>query len=274
MSADVSTLLNITPIPAFADNYIWAMVTGHNCVVVDPGDAAPVLKFINEHKLTLNAILVTHHHADHVGGVDELTARWRVPVYGPAAENIACVTRALREGDSVALPDFVSEPFRVIEVPGHTRGHIAYVSGDILFCGDTLFAAGCGRLFEGTAAQLHDSLTRLAALPEKTRVFCTHEYTLSNLRFAMAVDAENVALNERVFVEQERRARNEPTLPSSIALERATNPFLRCATTGVRDSAQRYAHTHANLQDASLLTAFNEVNVFAALRQWKNEFRA
>ena len=271
MSDDVSTATSVTPIPAFADNYIWAMVAGSRCVVVDPGEAAPVLKFLAERKLTLDAILVTHHHADHIGGVDELTARWPVPVYGPAAENIACVTHALHEGDAVALPAFVNEPFRVIEVPGHTRGHIAYVSGDILFCGDTLFAAGCGRLFEGTAAQLHDSLARLAALPENTRVFCTHEYTLSNLRFAIAVDANNSALAERVFVEQERRARNVPTLPSSIALERATNPFLRCATAGVIESAQRYARAHANLHSAPMS---NEVNVFAALRQWKNEFRA
>ena len=271
MAADDSPTLTITPIPAFTDNYIWAMVAKNKCVVVDPGDAAPVLKFLAEHKLTLHAILVTHHHADHVGGVNELTARWAIPVYGPAAENIACVTHALREGDVVALPEFVVEPFRVMEVPGHTRGHIAYVSGDILFCGDTLFAAGCGRLFEGTAAQLHHSLNRLAALPENTRVFCTHEYTLSNLRFAMTVDADNSALNERVFVEQERRARNEPTLPSSIALERATNPFLRCATAGIVDSARTYANTQTTLGNASLS---EEVNVFAALRQWKNEFRA
>lgn len=271
MPAEVSTALIITPIPAFADNYIWAMVAGSKCVVVDPGDAAPVLEFLAVRGLTLDAILVTHHHPDHIGGVDELTARWPVPVYGPAAENIACVSHALREGDSVALPGLVDEPFRVIEVPGHTRGHIAYVSGDILFCGDTLFAAGCGRLFEGTAAQLHHSLTRLAALPVTTRVFCTHEYTLANLRFAMAVDADNFQLAERVFVEQDRRARNEPTLPSSIALERATNPFLRCTTASIMDSAQRFSQTHPNLRDASVS---NEVNVFAALRQWKNEFRA
>ena len=271
MSTDASIALTITPIPAFADNYIWAMVAGSKSVVVDPGDAAPVLEFLGERKLALHAILVTHHHADHIGGVDELTARWAVPVYGPAAENIACVTHSLREGDVVTLPEFVVEPFRVLEVPGHTRGHIAYVSGDILFCGDTLFAAGCGRLFEGTAAQLHHSLARLAALPEKTRVFCTHEYTLSNLRFAMAVDADNSALNERVFVEQERRARNEPTLPSSIALERATNPFLRCTTASIVESAHTYANNHTNLHDASMST---EVNVFATLRQWKNEFRA
>jgi hydroxyacylglutathione hydrolase len=271
MSADASPALNIVPIPAFADNYIWAMVAGHRCVVVDPGDAAPVLKFLADRKLTLKAILVTHHHADHIGGVGELTARWPVPVYGPAAENIACVTHALREGDLVELPEFVDESFRVIEVPGHTRGHIAYVSGDILFCGDTLFAAGCGRLFEGTASQLHDSLTRLAALPDATRVYCTHEYTLSNLRFALTVDADNSELTERIFVEQDRRARNEPTLPSSIALERATNPFLRCTTAGIIRSAQGYARTQVNFNDASLST---EVGVFAALRQWKNEFRA
>ena len=273
MPADALTALTITPIPAFADNYIWAMVAGRNCVVVDPGEAAPVSKFLEEHALTLRAILVTHHHADHIGGVDALIARWPVPVYGPAAENIACVTQALREGDTVALPDFVDQPFRVMEVPGHTRGHIAYVSGDILFCGDTLFAAGCGRLFEGTAAQLHDSLQRLAALPEKTRVFCTHEYTLSNLRFAMAVDADNSDLVERVFVEQERRARNVPTLPSSIGLERATNPFLRCASANVKRSAQAHAVALAevNLHAPPLDKA---VDVFAVLRQWKNEFRA
>lgn len=271
MSTDISATLTITPIPAFADNYIWAMAAGSRCVVVDPGDAAPVFKFLAQHKLTLDAILVTHHHADHIGGVNELTVQWPVPVYGPAAENIACVTHALREGDTVALPEFVNEPFRVIEVPGHTHGHIAYVSGDILFCGDTLFAAGCGRLFEGTAAQLHHSLTRLAALADNTRVFCTHEYTLSNLRFAMAVDTDNSELAERVFVEQERRARNVPTLPSSIALERATNPFLRCSTASIVENARNYAQTRAPSNDPD---AFDEVNVFALLRQWKNEFRA
>ncbi len=263
--------MTIVPIPAFADNYIWAMLAGRHCVMVDPGDAAPVLQFISAHKLTLDAILVTHHHADHVGGVPELTDRWNVPVYGPAAENIACVTHALREGNTVALPAFIEQPFHVIEVPGHTRGHIAYVSGDILFCGDTLFAAGCGRLFEGTPAQLHDSLSRLAALPENTRIYCTHEYTLSNLRFALAVDSDNAELTARSFVEQERRARGEPTLPSSIALERATNPFLRCATPGITESVQTYVKNTANAKTTDLS---NAVNVFAALRQWKNEFRA
>jgi hydroxyacylglutathione hydrolase len=269
MAAEPLIAPMILPIPAFADNYIWAMVAGDACAVVDPGDAAPVLQFLAARKLTLQAILVTHHHADHVGGVAELTAQWTVPVYGPAAENIACVTHPLTEGDTVVLPTFVQQPFRVIEVPGHTRGHIAYLSGDILFCGDTLFAAGCGRLFEGTAAQLHHSLMRLAALPADTRVYCTHEYTLSNLRFALAVDADNSELIARSFVEQERRARNEPTLPSTIALERATNPFLRCATESVVRSAQQ--RDQANLL---ALSASNSSGVFAVLREWKNEFRA
>ena len=258
--------LEIIPIPAFADNYIWALVRDGKCVVVDPGDSAPVIAFLDARKLALAAILITHHHADHTGGVDALTARWAVPVYGPAAENIACVTHALVEGDTVSLPSFVKTAFTIIEVPGHTRGHIAYLSGDILFCGDTLFAAGCGRIFEGTAAQLHHSLARLAVLPDTTRVFCTHEYTLSNLRFALAADADNEALIARSFEAQERRARGEPTLPSTIGLERKTNPFLRCDT----DPVIRSAHASANLPAA---TQSNEVDVFALLRQWKNAFR-
>jgi hydroxyacylglutathione hydrolase len=258
--------LEIVPIPAFADNYIWAMVRSGHCVVVDPGDAAPVEAFLAARQLTLDAILITHHHADHVGGVPSLNAARQVPVYGPAAEDIACVTHALVENDTVELSDFVDAPFRVIEVPGHTRGHIAYVSGDILFCGDTLFAAGCGRLFEGTAAQLHESLEKLAALPGETHVYCTHEYTLSNLRFALAVDGENSNLVTRSFAEQARRDQGEPTLPSSIALERATNPFLRCTEPDVIASARKQAN-----QNAQSLS--NATEVFAVLRQWKNDFR-
>ncbi len=261
-----NSMLEIVPIPAFADNYIWAMLRDDHCVVVDPGDAAPVSEFLAARQLTLDAILITHHHADHVGGVATLTSRSPVPVYGPATEDIKGVTHVLHENDHVTLPKFVDEPFRVMEVPGHTSGHIAYVSGDILFCGDTLFAAGCGRMFEGTAQQLHTSLMRLAALPDTTRVFCTHEYTLSNLRFALAVDGENSVLIERSFIEQERRARGVPTLPSNIALERATNPFLRCAEPALILSAR----DHANVKSADLTTA---TDVFSVLRQWKNDFR-
>ena len=284
-----NSMLEILPIPAFADNYIWALLRDEHCVVVDPGDAAPVFAFLAARNLTLDAILITHHHADHVGGVAALTARWPVPVYGPAAENIKGVTDALREQDRVALAHFVDEPFRVMEVPGHTSGHIAYVSGDILFCGDTLFAAGCGRLFEGTAQQLHTSLMRLAALPDDTRVFCTHEYTLSNLRFALAVDSDNDALIARSFVEQERRSRDIPTLPSTIALERATNPFLRCAEPALMQRARSYANRNRARSDADTArsdanTARSDANttspdlpdstnVFALLRQWKNDYR-
>ena len=271
--ATKNLMLEIVPIPAFADNYIWALLRDDHCVVVDPGDAAPVFAFLAARDLTLDAIFITHHHADHVGGVAALTARWPVPVYGPAAESIKGVTDALRENDQVALPNFVDEPFRVIEVPGHTSGHIAYMSGDILFCGDTLFAAGCGRLFEGTALQLHSSLMRLAALPDTTRVFCTHEYTLSNLRFALAVDGDNDAVIERSIVEQERRSRGLPTLPSSIALERATNPFLRCAEPALMQSARNHVssvsnHAHTQPSDFS-----DPANVFAVLRRWKNDYR-
>jgi len=256
----------IIPIPAFADNYIWALVRGTRCAVVDPGDAAPVIAFLELRKLTLDAILLTHHHADHTGGVAELSARRSVPVYGPAVEHIAGVTHPLNDGDRVLLPQLVAAPFSVIAVPGHTRGHIAYFSGDILFCGDTLFAAGCGRIFEGTARQLHDSLARLAALPQTTRVYCTHEYTLSNLRFALAADPDNETLVARSFSAQEQRARGEPTLPSTIGLELETNPFLRCD----HASVIRSARASANLPDAP---ESNEVEVFALLREWKNSFR-
>ncbi len=272
-----NSMLEIVPIPAFADNYIWALIQDDHCAVVDPGDAEPVFAFLAARNLTLDAILITHHHADHVGGVAALTARWPVPVYGPAAENISGVTHVLRENDRVALPAFVDEPFRVMEVPGHTSGHIAYVSGDILFCGDTLFAAGCGRMFEGTAQQLHGSLMRLAALPGGTRVFCTHEYTLSNVRFALAVDGENCALIERSFVEQERRSRGVPTLPSNIGLECATNPFLRCAEPALVQSARRHAErtptTTRTTQSANAFDFSDPTAVFAALREWKNDYR-
>lgn len=242
-------------------------------MVVDPGDAAPVERFLETHQLILDAILITHHHADHVGGVGSLNRTRSVPVYGPGAEHIDCVTHAIGEGDTVDLPKFVDFPFRVLEVPGHTSGHIAYLSGSILFCGDTLFAAGCGRLFEGTAAQLHHSLMRLAELPEATRVYCTHEYTLSNLHFALAVDGDNEAVVARSFVEQSRRERGEPTLPSTIALERATNPFLRCAVPGVMQRARDHLNQTASQVSGAARPLTEPRDVFATLRQWKNEFR-
>ncbi len=251
----------IIAIPAFSDNYIWAIVGPGSAAVVDPGDAGPVLRFLEARGLRLSAILITHHHGDHVGGVEALRTQADVPVFGPAGESIPALTHRLREGDRVDL-SAVGARFEVLEVPGHTRGHIAYVGGGALFCGDTLFACGCGRLFEGDPPQMAASLAKLAALPGGTRVYCAHEYTLSNIRFALAVEPGNQALRERERRERARRERGEPTLPSTIAEELATNPFLRSAEAAVGAAAARQAGRA--LRDA--------VDVFAVLRAWKNAF--
>ncbi len=234
------------------------------CVVVDPGDAAPVEAFLAAQNLELVGILITHHHADHTGGIASLTAKRDIPVYGPAKEKILGVTDALNEGDLVELPAIDGITLKVIEIPGHTRGHIAYIGDDFVLCGDTLFAAGCGRLFEGTPEQMYESLQRLAALPNATRVFCTHEYTLSNLRFAIAVDPENNALIERSFADQATRERGLPTVPSTIGKEKSTNPFLRCDTSAVRTHAEQFAQKKLA----------STVDVFAAIRAHKDVFRS
>lgn len=251
----------IIAIPAFSDNYIWAIVGSETMAVVDPGDEAPVLRFMEARGLGLEAILITHHHGDHVGGVEALRGRAEVPVFGPAEENIPVLTHRLREGDRVDL-SAVGARFQVLEVPGHTRGHIAYLGGGALFCGDTLFACGCGRVFEGTPSQMSASLAKLAALPGDTRVYCAHEYTLANIRFALAVEPGNQALRERERRERARRERGEPTLPATIAEELATNPFLRAAEPSVTEAAERQAGRP--VRDA--------VDVFAVLRAWKNAF--
>lgn len=252
-------------VPAFRDNYLWLIHDGRNAAVVDPGDAAPILAALQEHGLALTAILLTHHHADHIGGVPALLERFQVPVFGPRHDGIAAVTVALGEGDRVEVPR-LDLALRVLDVPGHTRGHIAYVRDGAepwLFCGDTLFAGGCGRLFEGTAEQMAASLGKLAALPEATRVFCAHEYTLSNLRFACAVEPDNAALQARVVADAATRERGQPTVPSTIGMERATNPFLR----------YREPEIAAQLRAAGKLQGGESpVAVFAALREWKNTF--
>jgi len=256
----------IIPIPAFSDNYIWLIREGTKAAVVDPGDAAPVLAYLEREALELSAIVNTHHHGDHVGGNRALLARYAVPVFGPAREAIPGCTHALGEGDEIVVPG-VDLALRVIDVPGHTAGHIAYAgTGDdapVAFVGDTLFAGGCGRLFEGTAAQMADSLAKLAALPDETLAYCAHEYTLANLRFALAVEPDNAALRERIAREQAKRDRGVPTVPSTIAEERATNPFLRAATPSVRAAAQ--AHAGRALA--------GDVETFAVVREWKNGFR-
>jgi hydroxyacylglutathione hydrolase len=255
--------LEIVPIPAFADNYFWLLLRGGDAVVVDPGDAAPVERELAARGARLGAILVTHHHFDHIGGLAALTARHPVPVYGPAAEagTIRHLTAPLREGDRLEV---LGTPLAVWEVPGHTLGHIAYVGEGFVLCGDTLFSAGCGRLFEGTAAQLHRSLARLAALPPDTRVYCTHEYTLANLAFAAAVEPERTALREEIARVRALRAQGRPSLPSTIGHEWRVNPFLRTGEAAVAAAARR--------QSGGPLAG--DLEVFAALRRWKDGFRA
>ena len=257
--------MKLIPLPAFQDNYLWLLHDGRRALVVDPGDAGPVRAALDEGGLQLDAILVTHHHPDHVGGVDALRDATGARVFGPARERIPQPLERLSQGDAIEV---LGLRFDILDVPGHTAGHIAYSCPDfegapLLFCGDTLFSGGCGRLFEGTAAQMHDSLGKLAALPGNTRVCCAHEYTLGNLKFATAVEPGNTKLNHYRQQCEERRSRGEPTLPSTIAVEREVNPFLRTRVAAVAQAA--HAYNAADMND--------EVAVFAALRQWKNEFR-
>jgi len=280
--------MTLLPLPAFDDNYIWMLHDGHQALVVDPGDEAPVLQALQTRQLQLKAILVTHHHVDHVGGVAELRAATGATVYGPAGEDMPEPLQRMDDGDTLEL---LSLRFTVLNVPGHTAGHIAWYCGPqgtaspppkgvqpawggpapagpdgdgqpLLFCGDTLFSGGCGRLFEGTPAQMLASLDRLAALPGNTRVCCAHEYTLSNLRFARAVEPDNAALQQYAQQCEALRARRQPTLPSTIAVERDINPFLRSRQPGVARAVR-----------ARMPAAGDDVAVFAALREWKNQFK-
>lgn len=255
--------MTLQPIPAFTDNYIWMVHDGRQALVVDPGDAGPVIEVLDREGLVLQSILVTHHHVDHVGGVDGLRGRLHGPVYGPANERIPAPFEAVHDHTSV---EALGLRFQVLSVPGHTAGHVAYFCEDVggsavLFCGDTLFSAGCGRLFEGTPAQMHHSLKRLAALPATTRVCCAHEYTLSNLRFAAVVEPANPCIRDYAAHCSGLRSQALPTLPSTMATERSVNPFLRCEVQDVRDAAA--------LQGAD---ASDPVDVLRVLREWKNQF--
>jgi len=254
--------MQVHAVPAFQDNYLWVIAQGRRAAVVDPGDAAPVQRFLEARGLELAAILATHHHGDHVGGVPSLVERWHCPVFGPAHDGVEGLDRKLAEGDRIEVPG-VDLAFDVLDVPGHTAGHIAYVGNGAVFCGDTLFACGCGRLFEGTPAQMVRSLGKLAALPRETRVYCAHEYTMSNIRFAQAVEPGNGSLAARKARDAARRERGEPTVPSTIGEELETNPFLRWDAPEVIASASRHAGR----------TLREPVEVFATVREWKNNFK-
>jgi len=259
-------MLQVTPVRAFSDNYIWLIHSPRDAsrvVAVDPGDAQPVEGLLASRNLELSGILITHHHGDHVGGVEALLARHPgIPVFGPASETIPGNPQRLREGDRALFPE-LELAFEVLDVPGHTAGHIAYVGHGALFCGDTLFSAGCGRLFEGTAEQMHDSLSKLAALPAETSVYCAHEYTLSNLKFSLAVQPDNEAAASYLAHCRELRARDEATIPSDMRQERNVNPFLRCDDETVKQAAEAYAGRRLPSQP----------EVFAVIRQWKDSFR-
>ncbi len=229
--------------------------------MVDPGEARPVKEYLAREGLTLVAILATHHHPDHVGGVTELVAMKKVPVFGPKGEPIPELTHAVGQDDKIEIPALKAS-FSVLDIPGHTRAHVAYYGLESLFCGDTLFACGCGRVFEGTPAQMLASLSKLAALPDETKVYCGHEYTLANIKFARAVDPGNGMLAAREERAKAQRAAGRPTLPSTLGEERATNPFLRCAEPVVIESANKYLGSRIG----------DPVGVFAAIREWKNRF--
>jgi hydroxyacylglutathione hydrolase len=251
--------MQVVPVQAFKDNYVWTLRNETHAAVVDPGEARPVLDYLAREKLELAAILATHHHPDHVGGIAQLLEKWRVPVYGPKGEPIPTLTHPVAEGDRVSVPA-LGVSFSVLDIPGHTRAHIAYYGAGALFCGDTLFACGCGRLFEGTAQQMYTSLSKLAALPDDTKVYCGHEYTLANIGFAKNVEPANAALDAREARDRKLRERGMPTVPSTMREEKATNPFLRCTEPAVVDSVNKYLGTRVS----------DPVRVFAAIREWKN----
>ena len=261
------TMNNVHAVPAFRDNYIWLLsgmgVTGSDkpAAIVDPGDARPVITALERLNFVPVAILITHHHNDHIGGVKEICDRFSIPVFGPAQESIPNITHPLREGDRVEIPGFPS--FEVLEVPGHTSGHIAYFGEKTLFCGDTLFAGGCGRLFEGTAEQLYASLQKLSSLPDDTWIYCAHEYTLTNLSFALTVEPDNSVLQTRIKQTRQLREELQATVPSKLDLEKRTNPFLRCHIPSIVTAVEN--HTGAHLSSG--------VETFAALRSWKDHWQ-
>lgn len=257
-------MYQVTPIPAFSDNYIWAASKPNSpkIAVVDPGDAHTVIEYLEQNNLSLAAILVTHHHNDHTGGINELVERFSVPVYGPSNSPFTGISNPVSAGDTVEL---FGETLTVQEIPGHTLDHISYFTEQLkpqLFCGDTLFLAGCGRIFEGNAEQMLTAMKYFHTLPGETEVYCTHEYSMANLKFAQAVEPENLAIEQSITDCSELREADKPTLPTSIEQERQINPFMRTLEPQVKASAEGFSGTELH----------SEVEVFAAIREWKNQF--
>ena len=255
--------MKIFPIPAFADNYIWTIYNDQYAIVVDPGDAVPVIQYLEKNNLKLLAILVTHHHRDHIGGISDLVELYNTPVYGPRREKIPHMTYPLGEGDVVEFNQ-LNFHAKVIDIPGHTHGHIAYLWDGGMFCGDTLFTCGCGKIFEGTPEQLHKSLQRLASQPDNTLVYCSHEYTEYNTPFALICEPSNAALKQRIIDAEVLRGQNIPTVPSTMQLEKATNPFLRCTKPEIIQ--------HIELKFGIKLPKNDAQAAFVALRKWRDLF--
>lgn len=262
--------LNVRALNAFSDNYIWAIENNGQVALVDPGDADVCIHYLDKEQRQLNAILITHHHADHIGGIQKLVEychkkQWPITIFGPAHENIPCCDIKLVENDQVSLPA-LGLTFQVIDIPGHTLGHIAYFSNDVieplLFCGDTLFSGGCGRIFEGTAEQMLTSLTKLANLPEQTTVYCAHEYTQANLQFALTVEPNNQDLIHYSEKVRQLREDKKATIPTSIKVEKLINPFLRSHVPTIQSSAMAF---DKNIQA-------NNLDTFSAIRRWKDQF--
>lgn len=258
-------MIIVQAIPAFSDNYIWCVINQQHrtALIIDPGEAEPVLNYLNRQNLSLGAIFITHHHGDHCAGLKSLLAHCPVPVYGPKLEPIEGVSHLVAEPQEIILAR-LELTFKVLDTPGHTKGHIAFYSNEMLFCGDTLFAAGCGRLFEGSPLEMFTSLQKLTALPDNTKIYCAHEYTKANLKFAQTVEPNNVNIKSKLHTVNQLRANNLITLPSTLAEEKLTNPFLRCHIPAIIHTAQAHANYPLTSQSA----------IFATLREWKNNFKA
>ncbi len=256
-------MIQITAIPALKDNYIWLLqaTNSNHCVIIDPGEAAPVLAVLDQRKLKPVAILITHHHWDHTNGIPELLQHYPMPVYGSAKDNISHCDHPLQGEERIYLPE-LNLPLQVIPIPGHTLGHVAYYSNGWVFTGDTLFTAGCGKVFEGTMPMMYQSLQKLSALPPDTLIYCGHEYTANNLKFAAAVEPDNAEIQARIAMTAMQRDKGLPTVPAPLLLELATNPFLRCEKSAVFSAAERYS--------GQKISDFTEI--FAVLRHWKDKF--